>query len=167
MKQKIYFLPLFLLLLTGCGSTYQVQKATSQSWMGGAAGSGGGVNYRVFIAKTGKDAVSIEKVWLGTAEQGWNTQFRVYADSSRQFLQDSKADADVNLFRIEFAELTPPPPNPRGHNVGPQLPPYDTPPADLPAEFKKGAVIYYVNGKGQSGQWVVQDFQRLEPIAYP
>lgn len=40
-------------------------------------------------------------------------------------------------------------------------------PDDLPADFAKGAVLYYKDKNGKMGQWVVTSFKRLEPLAYP
>lgn len=151
-------------LLGGCKSSYQVSEAMMQEWFGGAAGSGGGIRYKVFVEKPSKLEVSVEKVWVGDRENGQLVPFRFFNDSSKTTTM--KVLPGVQLFRVEFDERIQGqrPPNMETYDEENRQ---DEAPTDLPGDFVKGAVIYLKDGNGKVTPLAVQDFERLEPLAYP
>jgi hypothetical protein len=165
MKQKWLFWGM-LLLLVGCAAPAKVEKATSQKWHGGAAGSGGGINYVVYVAKPSNLEIVIDQVWVGDREKGWLLDFRVLYPNLTNLQSNHTAPKGVTAFTIEFREITPGPPNPRGDVRPNQVKPFDSPPGDLPETFDKGAVVYYRAGSDKA-TWVISDFQQLETLNYP
>lgn len=156
-----------LLLLVGCTAPAKIEKATSQVWHGGAAGSGGGKNYLVYVAKPSKVEIVIDQVWLGDREKGWLLDFRVLYKDLANAMNNHTAPAGVTNFTVDFREIFPAPPNPRGGEQRPGfVKPFDAPPTDLPEALDKGAVIYYHAG-GSKATWVINEFQALETLNYP
>lgn len=162
-----YIFPLLLpllLLVTGCKTNYKVTDAMKQEWFGGAAGSGGGVRYKVFIKKPSKVEVGVSQVWVGDREKGQFVPFRFFNDSAKTTTM--MVDPGVELFRVEFDERIQGqrPPNMEIENPEKLQ---DDAPSDLPEGFQKGAVIYLKDGAGKVSMLAVEDFKRLEPLAYP
>jgi hypothetical protein len=153
-------------ILAGCTGTATVEKATSQTWQGGAAGSGGGINYMVYVAKPSKLAFVVDRVWLGDREKGWLLDFRVMYKGLANGINNHEAPTGVTACMVEFRETFPGQPNPRGESRPSVVKPFDNPPQDLPATFDKGVAVYYHLGS-KADTWVIADFQVLETLNYP
>lgn len=153
-----------LFLLTGCKTNYEVAHATKQQWFGGAAGSGGGVNYSISIEKPSKSEVKVDKVYVGDREKGQYVPFRFFNDSSKTTTM--LVPTGVTLFRVEFAERIPGQRQPNMETFGDE-PLQDAAPKGLPEDFNQGVVLFLSDGKGTSSLMTVQDFKLLEPLAYP
>lgn len=149
-------------MASSCTVQMNVESATVQEWIGGAAGSGGGSKYVVSLSKKGNSDITINSIWLGDREKGVLADFRIYADSSGRIVK--KVSSDMELFRVEMSVK-----NRRRMNrddVGGIEGEQDAIPG-LPQEFEKGLIINYLDGKGKEGHLVVQDFKKLEPLIYP
>ena len=160
----VLFLPLFL-LFTGCKTNFEVARASKQEWFGGAAGSGGGINYKVFLTKPEKSEVKVDKVYVGDREKGQYVPFRFFNDSTTTTTTMMVPSGSTN-FRVEFSEQIQGQRQPR-MEVSDPTPLQDDAPADLPEDFKKGVVLFLSDGNGKPSIVTVQDFKRLAPIAYP
>ncbi len=164
--KRIWMAALCMVWLAGCAGTMKVEKTTTQVWHGGAAGSGGGKNYKVYVSKAASMEVTFDKVWIGDRERGWLPDFRVLYPEVADRLRNHVAPKGVTTFTVEFAEVYPGQPNPRGEPRPTVVKPFDIPPSDLPESFDKGAVIYYRVGNNP-GVWVVTEMEILEPLNYP
>jgi hypothetical protein len=165
-KKVIGIVLLVVAMLAGCAGTAKVEQSTSQVWHGGAAGSGGGKNYKVTVSKSASLEVMIDKVWLGDRERGWLPEYRVMYKGAPNGMRNHLAPKGVTTFTLEFAEVHPGQPNPRGEGRPVAVKPFDNPPSDLPEGFDKGAVIYCHVGNN-AVVWTVSDFVVLEPLNYP
>lgn len=164
--QKTWVIVLLALAVVGCAGTAKVDKATSQVWHGGAAGSGGGKNYKVYVSKSAQLEITIDQVWIGDREKGWLPDYRVVYAGLANGLRNHAAPKGVTAFTVEFGETYPGQPNPRGEVRPVAMKPFDNPPNDLPETYQQGAVIYYHAG-GKAAQWVVSEMEILEPLNYP
>ncbi|HEX2900198.1 MAG TPA: hypothetical protein VHS96_10810 [Bacteroidia bacterium] len=154
-----------VLALAGCTVTMKVVKSTSQTWHGGAAGSGGGKNYLVTLTKPANTVVEITQVWIGERDKGWLPRFQVLPQTS-DTADFHVAGKGVSEFTVKFGEVFPGQPGPRDAPRPVGVVPFDNPPNDLPDGFTHGAVIYYQTGK-QKGTWIVSEFEVLPPLNYP
>ncbi|MEM0996017.1 MAG: hypothetical protein AAGN35_03010 [Bacteroidota bacterium] len=159
---------IFSLFLVACsGSKPFVQRASSQKYYGGPAGSGGGTIYRVFIGKSNKSELRIDKVWVGDAEKGTWAKFQVYADSSRTVLRDHRLPKGSSLSRIEFTKKFAGTPTPGANeDTAPELP-EPIPASGLPKAYATGLVIYYTQSSGKTGNWIVEELITLAPLLHP
>ena len=165
--KRIIYLVILAFGIAGCAGTASVTKTTSQVWHGGAAGSGGGKNYKVYATKSPKLAVTVDQVWVGDREKGWLPDFRVVYKDLANGLRNHDAPAGVTAFTVEFGEVYPGQPNnPRGETRPVAIRPFDPPPTDLPPSFDKGAVIY-LHLANKATTWVVAEMEILEPLNYP
>lgn len=152
----------FTFMASSCTVQLNVESATVQDWVGGAAGSGGGSNYVVSLSKKGNSDITISSIWLGDRERGVLADFRIFADSSGRIVK--QVSSEMELFRVEMSVK-----NRRRMNrddAGGIEGEQDAIPG-LPQEFEKGLIINYLDGKGKEGHLVVQDFTKLEPLIYP
>lgn len=157
------------LVLSSCGSTkVVVQKTTQQKYYGGAPGSGGGNIYNVYVTKSSKSEMTIDKAWVGDRDKGFLPKVTVYSDSSTTILRDRIIPVGVTMAKIEFVERFKAGPNPRmegeDEDNGPS---YDEPPYDLPVDFREGTVIWYTLSNGQTGVWMPESYETLPPLAMP
>ncbi len=165
--KRIIYLGILALWMSGCVGSATIEKTTSQVWHGGAAGSGGGKNYKVYVSKSKSLAVVIDKVWVGDREKGWLPDYRVVYPDLANGLRNHAAPEGVTTFTLEFAEVYPGQPNnPRGEIRPVMVKPFDQPPTDLPSSFDKGAVIY-LHLASKATVWVVSEMEILEPLNYP
>ena len=166
MKYTTLLLSLTLLLLLGCGGEFTLIEATSQDWMGGAPGSGGGTNYVVKIQKPENMAAQVVSVWLGDRKEGKRFEtVTVYAGEERYILKDGKVPAENPTFRVEFTAYNAGRPNNPEAGM-PQMesnPKVTEAPADLPEAFTKGALIQFASGK----VLFVPEFKEMEQLIHP
>ncbi len=158
MRGFYVFLVGVLVLFTGCKSTHSVVEATRQEWFGGAPGSGGGIKYTVTVDVPAKAQLEAEKAYVGSRETGF------YMRCKKASPQPDGAKEGRQLFKIEFERRLPGEVS-DGMANGSMQP--HAAPEGLPPEFEGGALIFYRDKNGKAGQWVVQDFKRLNPLAYP
>ena len=164
MKQHLFLLFSLLLVMTSCKTPLEVSKATQQEWFGGAAGSGGGIRYVVHVKKDEKGEVAVDKVWVGSLEKGQWVPFRFFNDSSRTTTM--MVPEGFTQFRVEFDERI------QGQRP-PNMEEYDENsnstelPNAFPEGFDKGVVLYLKDGNGKVTVLGVEEFERLEPLAYP
>lgn len=158
-----------MLVLSGCSSTQvTVQKATQQKYYGGAPGSGGGNIYRLYISKSSKTEMTIDRAWVGDREKGYLPKVTVYSDSSDTVLRDRIMPVGITLARVEFVEYFKAGPNPRMEGEDEDNgPAYDEPPYDLPVDFREGTVIWYTLSNGKTGTWMPENYEVLPPLAMP
>lgn len=157
---------LCVMLLAGCAGTVKVEKTTTQLWYGGAEGSGGGKNYKVYVSKSANIDLKVDQVWIGDREKGWLPEYRLLYKDVDNRLRNHEAPKGVTMFTVEFAEIYPGEPHPRGEVRPTVVKPFDHPPLDLPASFDKGVAVYCHVGK-EARVWVITEMEALEPLYYP
>lgn len=172
MKKLPLVLAGLVLLLGACAQTYTIDRATSQKWVGGVMGAGGGTRYLVQVTKKGNKAFKVDNVWLGNREKGYLLDPYVSRDMTKNQLKDGEVPADVKMVRIGFetrwtSRMGGPRQDPSDEDDDERKDqPYDPVPDNLPGDFQKGAVIFYT-ANGTQKSWIVTQFDKLEPIAYP
>lgn len=152
------------LLLSACGGMARLTKATSQRWFPGVEGANAGKNYVLTYEKPAGMELRIDRVWVGSREQGWLPRFAILpqpTDSSDRHV----AAKGITEFTLKFTETIPGQPR-RGEMAPVAVVTYDSPPADLPADFSGGVVVWYEAGK-QKGTWIVSEFEELQPLYFP
>lgn len=165
--KRIIYLGILAFWMAGCVGSATVQKTTSQVWHGGAAGAGGGKNYKVYVSKSKNLEVMVDRVWVGNREKGWLPDYRVVYQGLANGLRNHAAPAGVTTFTVEFGEIFPgQPANPRGEIRPVMVKPFDPAPTDLPDSFEQGAVIY-LHLANKATVWVVGEIEILEPLNYP
>lgn len=143
-------------VLAACGggkihrnSDTTILKATSQSWAGGAVGSGFGTNYEVQVGYTGTGEIKFDTLWVGARA------FTPYV---------AKQKDDTYQLRARFTSR--PITNPKTGEVDEtkyiEMPPKSANPPEYEGE---GLVIYHVDGKRYGD--VIEQFEKLQQLNYP
>lgn len=149
-------------LLAGCSGRLELGKTTSQKWHGGAAGSGGGTNYRVELKKPKKSRLEIERVWLGDTQKGWMPTFAFEApavsEDNAHIAKEGHGNCILKFTETYLGQIDEDRAKPEERIVAA--------PSDLPEGFEKGIVIWYKHNETK-GQWVITSVEQLEPLYYP
>lgn len=155
--------------ISGCSPKLKPVTATSQKWYGGAAGSGGGVNYAVSVTKPEAAKISVDKIWLGDNEKGIWADFSVWKDSSRTRFGDKVVPESVSLFQVKFEEVFAGRPMGPGNRNGepPSGPETIDAPEEIPGDFQGKALIFLTQLPNKTLLIPVEQFTPLQPIAYP
>jgi len=152
MKNLFFFIYWFALL--ACkplqnehqSAYFKIESASQQAWTGGAAGSGSGINYAIKIWYTGHTDFKIETVWIDGRE---------YSPEMREFGKEGIIEGVDILCNYKTW-------------VNPATGIY----SELPEKAKdipkyEGAALMKYSVDGKEHFFIIDRFQKLEPLNYP
>ena len=153
MKSLVILVLSFCLL--GCLSKdFSIIEATSQKWVGGAPGSGKGVNYIITVV-SGKDneKLGIDKIWIG------NEYYDIAALKNPNKKNEVKFNKGDTLF-IKIHQYT------RTNMLGDVIKKEVNEENKVPHEYDGDALLGYTI-KGKRKYKVLKEFTKLKFIPYP
>ena len=170
LKYILFFVfpPILIGGISGCTGSSKVIHSSSQVWYGGAAGSGGGINYEIRIKKELRVSFKVLSVWVGDRKKGrlFEEISLVPLDQGQPY-PDSGVPKGVEAFDIQFSGYN----AFRGHQnpdrpQSKDRPPVIDAPTGLPPKFTEGALVRLKTGNKET-YLIVSSFEKLEPIALP
>ncbi len=127
-------------------SYFKIDEATSQSWTGGAAGSGTGINFTIKLMYSGNTSITIESIWIDGRE---------YKPEVREFGKEGIIEgADVYCRYKEWTQ-----PDTNEH--------FESPVKSSDSPKYDGAALLTYSVGDESYFLVLDSFKELEPLNYP